>query len=84
MLSTPKIFFSLLYFSPPIIQCRSTFRAGDLFLKRAYILKTRAGHNFLCPLISPLSADPLVNRTALILHFENVNLIEERLFFRIF
>ncbi len=41
---------------------------------------SRAGHNFRCPLISPLSVDPLVNGTALILHFENVNLTEERLF----
>ncbi len=40
---------------------------------------SRAGHNFRCPLISPLSVDPLVNGTALILHFENVNLTEERL-----
>ncbi len=40
----------------------------------------RAGHNFLYPLISPLSVDPLVNGTALILHFENINLTEERLF----
>ncbi len=28
----------------------------------------------------PLTVDPLVNGTALILHFENVNLTEERLF----
>jgi hypothetical protein len=44
------------------------------------ISNRRAGHNFRCPLISPLSVDPLVNGTALILHFENVNLTEERLF----
>jgi hypothetical protein len=37
---------------------------------------TRAGHNFRCPLISPLSVDPLINGTALIVHFENVNLTE--------
>jgi hypothetical protein len=49
--------------------------------KKAYINSVengvdaaRAGHNFRCPMISHLSADPLVNETALILHFENVNL----------
>ncbi len=41
-------------------------------------------HNFRCPLISPLSVDPLVNVTALNFHFENVNLIEERIFLNIF
>ncbi len=40
----------------------------------------RAGHNFRCPLISPLSVDPLINGTALIFHCGNVNLMEERLF----
>jgi hypothetical protein len=44
------------------------------------MLHIRAGHNFRCPLISPLSVDPLINGTALIFHFENVNLTEERLF----
>jgi hypothetical protein len=44
----------------------------------------RAGHNFRCPLISPLSVDPLINRPALIFHFENVNLMEERLFLSLF
>ncbi len=34
--------------------------------------------HFHCPLISPLSVDPLINGTALIFHFENVNLTEER------
>jgi hypothetical protein len=28
----------------------------------------------------PLSVDPLINGTALIVHFENVSLTEERLF----
>jgi hypothetical protein len=41
---------------------------------------SRAGHNFRCPLISMLSVDPLINGTALIFHFENVILTEERLF----
>jgi hypothetical protein len=40
----------------------------------------RAGYNFRYPLISPLSVDPLVNGTTLTLHFENINLTEERLF----
>ncbi len=44
----------------------------------------RAGHNFRCPLISPLSVDPLINGTALIFHIENVSLTEERLFLYIF
>ncbi len=43
-------------------------------------MKTRAGHNFRCPLLSPLSVDPLINGTTLIFHFEIVNLTEERLF----
>jgi hypothetical protein len=47
-------------------------------------LSSRAGHNFSCPLISPLSVDPLVNGTTLILHFEYVNLTEERLFLSLF
>jgi hypothetical protein len=51
-----------------------------LLNKVHHVLKPRAGHNFRCPLISPLSVDPLVNGTALILPFENVNLTEERLF----
>jgi hypothetical protein len=45
---------------------------------------TRAGHNFRCPLISPLSVDPLINGTALIFHCGNVNLTEERLFLNLF
>jgi hypothetical protein len=48
------------------------------------VVPARAGHNFHCPLISPLSVDPLVNGTALILHFENVNLTEDRLFLSLF
>jgi hypothetical protein len=44
----------------------------------------RAGHNFRCPLISPLSVDPLINGTALIFHFENVSLTEKRLFLNLF
>jgi hypothetical protein len=44
-----------------------------------HMVAGRAGHNFQCPLISPLS---LVYRNAvLIFHFENINLLEERLFF---
>ncbi len=35
-----------------------------------------AGLNFLCPLISLLSADPLIDGTALIFHLENINLTE--------
>jgi hypothetical protein len=31
-----------------------------------------------------LSADPLINGTALIFHFENVNLTEERVFLNIY
>jgi hypothetical protein len=45
---------------------------------------TRAGHNFHCPFISPLSVDPLINGTALICHFENINLMEERLFLSLY
>ncbi len=45
---------------------------------------TRAGHNFRCPLISPLSVDPLIKGTALIFHCGNVNLMEERLFLNLF
>ncbi len=48
------------------------------------VQRYRAGHNFRCPLISPLSVDPLDNGTALILHFENVNLTEERLLLGLF
>ncbi len=45
------------------------------------LLESRSAvHNFCCPLISPLSVDPLINGTVLIFHFENVNLMEERLF----
>ncbi len=44
----------------------------------------RAGHNFHCLLISPLSVDLLINGTALIFHFENVSLTEERLFLSLF
>jgi hypothetical protein len=44
----------------------------------------RVGHNFHCFLISSLSFDPLINRTALIFHFENVNLTEECLFSNLF
>jgi hypothetical protein len=43
-------------------------------------LTDRAGHNFHCPLKSLLSVDLLVNGTALIFLFLNVNLTEERLF----
>jgi hypothetical protein len=32
----------------------------------------------------PLSVDPLINGSALIFHFENVNLTEERLFLSLF
>ncbi len=42
------------------------------------MLTHRAGHNFRCPLISPLTVDSLINGTALIFHFENVNFTEER------
>jgi hypothetical protein len=48
------------------------------------ICNIRAGHNFRCPLISPLSVDPLINGTALIFHYENANLTEERLFLNLF
>ncbi len=48
------------------------------------ILTFRAGHNFRCPLISPLSVDPLINGTALIFHCGNVNLTEERLYLNLF
>ncbi len=51
--------------------------------KRAMAV-SRAGHNFRCPLISPLSVDPLINGTALIFHFENDSLTEERLFLNLF
>jgi hypothetical protein len=44
----------------------------------------KAGHNFRCLLMSPLSVDPLINGTALIFHFENLNLTEERLFLNLF
>ncbi len=44
----------------------------------------RAGLNFRCPLISPLSVDPLINRPALIFRFDNVNLTEERFFSSLF
>ncbi len=57
-------------------QWAGSLRYNDVF--------ARAGHNFRCPLISPLSVDPLVNGTALVLHFENVNLTEERLFLGLF
>jgi hypothetical protein len=60
------------------------FKGGIFVLKHTVCMPKvqiyRAGHNFRCPLVSPLSVDPLVNGTALILHFENVNLTEERLF----
>jgi hypothetical protein len=49
-----------------------------------FLLIGRAGQNFLCPLISPLSVDPLINGTALIFQFENVNLMEERIFLNLF
>jgi hypothetical protein len=48
------------------------------------IVFRRAGHNFRCPLISPLSVDPFINGTALIFHCGNVNLTEERLFSNLF
>ncbi len=48
------------------------------------MVEARAGHNFRCPLISPLSVDPLINGTALILLIENVSLTEERLFLNLF
>jgi hypothetical protein len=42
-------------------------------------------HNFHCPLMSPLSVDPLSNDgTALIFPFENVSLTEEHLFLSLF
>ncbi len=41
-------------------------------------------HNFRCPLISPLSVDPLINGTALIFHCGNVSLTEECLFLNLF
>ncbi len=59
----------------PKIYCQETILGNAL---------GRAGHNFRCPLISLLSVDPLVNGTALILHFENVNLTEECLFLSLF
>ncbi len=49
-----------------------------------YVHVRRAGHNFRCPLISPLSVDPLINGTALIFHCGNVYLTEERLFLNLF
>jgi hypothetical protein len=45
-----------------------------------HIAIARAGHNFCCLLISLLFVNPLINRTALIFHFENVNLMEQCLF----
>jgi hypothetical protein len=45
----------------------------------SYEVTHRAGHNFRCPLINPLSVDPLINGTVLIFHVENVNLTEKRL-----
>jgi hypothetical protein len=42
-------------------------------VNRWVLAGTRAGHNFRCPLISLLSVDPLINGTALIFHFKNVN-----------
>jgi hypothetical protein len=60
----------------------------NIFTNRFFILSsmgpTSAGHNFRCPLISPLSVDPLFNGTVLIFHSENVNLMEERLFLSLF
>jgi hypothetical protein len=56
---------------------------GDDRLKQELSIG-RAGHNFRCPLLSPLSVDPLINGTALIFSFENVNLTEERLFLNLF
>jgi hypothetical protein len=50
----------------------------------AHSAESRAEHNFRCPLISPLSVDPLINGTSLIFHTENVNLTEERLFLSLF
>jgi hypothetical protein len=51
-----------------------------IFQRITITILGRAGHNFHCPLISPLSVDPLVNGTALNFHFNNVNLTGERLF----
>jgi hypothetical protein len=57
---------------------------GAMVENKLLLLLCRAGHNFRCPLISPLSVDPLINGTALIFHFENVSLTEERLFLNLF
>jgi hypothetical protein len=50
---------------------------------QVHTVYSRAGHNFRCPLISPLYIDLMINGTALIFHFENVNLMEERLFLKL-
>ncbi len=60
-----------LLFTATILHGYPTFQTA-IFLKTA-VVTARAGHNFSCP----LSVDPLINRTALIFHFENVNLTED-------
>ncbi len=53
------------------------------FIGTAYIFvfpKSRAGHIFHCPLISLLSVAPLIKGGAVIFYFENIILMEERLF----
>jgi hypothetical protein len=56
---------------------------AEILISKTIII-IRAGHNFRCPLISPLSVDPLINGTALIFHCGNVNLTEEPLFLNLF
>jgi hypothetical protein len=51
-----------------------------MFTSGTYNELCRAGHNFHCPLKSPLTVYPLSNGTTLIFHIPNVNLMEERLF----
>ncbi len=66
--------------SASCIQCSVLLYVSHMICILFSIMSGRAGHNFCCPLISPLFLDPLIDRTAHILDFEKVNLTEERLF----
>jgi hypothetical protein len=49
------------------ISFRSRILVNNLFIRRIRIFK--AGHNFRCPLKSPLFVDPLINVTAIVFNF---------------